>query len=183
MSILRTFLLTAALLAVVAPAAVAGEQKSAPSERAAAEKPATSKRSGKARPTPGKPSGAKKTTPAERMVAKINKVRAKHDLQPLRKAPKLMRSSRNYARHLIRSETFAHGSSYAKTGFETTGETLAFRRGRSRKPWPTLRMWLASPPHRALILSQSFSHVGAAPASGRFDGTRATIWVTHLGAH
>jgi len=150
MSILRTFLLTAALLAVVAPAAVAGE---------------------------------KRATPAERMVAKINKVRAKHDLQPLRKAPKLMRSSRRYARHLIRTETFAHGSSYAKTGFGTAGETLAFHRGKARKPSPVLRMWLASPSHRALILSPSFSHVGAGPAGGRFDGAKATIWVAHLGAH
>jgi uncharacterized protein YkwD len=178
MSILRTFLLTAALLAVVAPAAVAGEKKSAPSERAAAEKPASSKRSGK-----GKPTAAKKATPAERMVAKINKVRASHDLRPLRTAAGLMRSSRDYARHLIRSETFAHGSSYAKTGFETTGETLAFHRGQMRRPWPILRMWLASPAHRALILSESFSHVGAGPASGRFDGAKATIWVAHLGAH
>lgn len=149
MSILRTLLLTAALVAVIAPAAVAGE---------------------------------KGAMPAERMVAKINKVRAKHDLQPLRTAPKLMRSSRDYARHLIRTDTFAHGSSYAKAGFETTGETLAFHRGQMRRPWPILRMWLASPAHRALILSASFSHVGAGLASGRFDGVKATIWVARFGA-
>ncbi len=125
----------------------------------------------------------KKPTPGERMVAKINKVRDKHGLRPLRTAPKLMRSSRGYARHLVRSNSFAHGSSYARTGFRTSGETLALTRGWRRKPWPALRLWLRSSGHRALVLSSTFRYIGVGPARGHVSGPRTTVWVAHFGAH
>ncbi|MEX1140851.1 MAG: CAP domain-containing protein [Thermoleophilaceae bacterium] len=147
---LRTFVLSAALLATLVPAATAG---------------------------------AKKPTPADRMIAKINKARGNHGLRPLRTAPKLMRSSRGYARHLIRTDTFGHGSSYASAGFKRSGEILALTRGWRRKPHPALGLWLHSAGHRALILSSSFRYVGVSPARGHFGGRRTTIWVAHFGAH
>lgn len=123
----------------------------------------------------------KKPAPAKRMVAKFNKARAKQGLRPLRMAPRLMRSSRRYARHLMRTSTFGHGSSYARAGFRRSGEILARTTGWRLRPHPTLGMWLNSSGHRALILSPGFRYVGAAPARGRFDGRRATIWVAHFG--
>jgi uncharacterized protein YkwD len=148
---LRTFVLSAALLALLAATAPAAPAK-------------------------------KKQTPAERMIAKVNKVRDNHGLRPLRTAPKLMRSSRGYARHLIRTNTFGHGSSYAQAGFRSSGEILALTRGWRRKPHPALGMWLRSSGHRALILSPTFRYIGVAPARGRFGGPRTTIWVAHFGA-
>lgn len=121
--------------------------------------------------------------PSDRMIAKFNQVRAKHGLSALREAPKLTRSSRGYARHLIRTGRFGHGSSWRQTGFRRSGEILALRRGWSRKPSPALHQWLGSGGHRALILDPAFRYVGVAPARGYFRGPRTTIWVAHFGAH
>ena len=45
----------------------------------------------------------------------------------------------------------------------------------------TVRTWLRSPPHRAVILTRSMNLVGVGMASGRFHGHRATIWVLQTG--
>ena len=126
---------------------------------------------------------AKPADPSDRMIAKFNKVRAKHGLGALREAPKLARSSRGYARHLIRTDSFGHGSSYAATGFRRSGEILAIHSGWSRKPSPTLHQWLHSPGHAGLILSAAFRYVGVSPARGYVGGAPTTIWVAHFGAH
>ncbi len=120
--------------------------------------------------------------PGSRMVEAFNDARAKRGLPPLREAPKLMRTARGYAGHLIRSDSFGHGSSYARAGFRQAGEILAMNRGWSRRTGPALRMWLHSPGHAALILSRSFRYVGVGPARGNFGGAPTTIWVAHFGA-
>lgn len=153
---LRTFVLSAALLGLLAAPAPAAPAKKAPAK--------------------------KRQTPAERMIARINEARDNHGLRPLRTAPRLMRSSRGYARHLIRSNTFGHGSSYVQPGFSSSGEILALTRGWKRRPHPALGNWLRSSGHRALILSPTFRYIGAAPARGHFSGPRTTIWVAHFGA-
>lgn len=117
------------------------------------------------------------------MVERINVVRADHGLPALRLAPRLMRSSRGYARHLMRNDGFSHGSAYRKNGFSTAGEMLAFGRGWSVALAPSIRMWLGSATHRGLMLSRSFRYVGANPARGRFGGALRTIWVVQFGAH
>jgi uncharacterized protein YkwD len=120
--------------------------------------------------------------PSSRMVDAMNASRAEHGLAPLREAPSLSHTAHGYARHLIRSDSFGHGSSYAHAGFRRTGEILALNRGWSRRPAPTLRMWLNSPGHAELILEPSFRYVGVGPARGRFGGVPTTIWVAHFGA-
>jgi uncharacterized protein YkwD len=47
----------------------------------------------------------------------------------------------------------------------------------------TVRAWLASPPHRAVVLSGAFTHAGAGIARGVFNGRNSTIWVLHVGAY
>jgi uncharacterized protein YkwD len=120
--------------------------------------------------------------PASRMVDAMNEARADHGLAPLRAAPRLAHTAKGYARQLIRSDSFGHGSSYLARGFRRTGEILALRNGFSRRPAPTLRMWLHSPGHAALILDPGFRFVGVGPARGRFGSARTTIWVAHFGA-
>jgi uncharacterized protein YkwD len=126
---------------------------------------------------------AKPFDPSERMIAKMNKVRAKHGLRALREAPVLARSASGYARHLIRADSFGHGSNYIGRGFRHSGEILAIRRGWSRKPSPALHQWLHSSGHAGLILAASFRYVGVSPARGYFGGAPTTIWVAHFGAH
>jgi uncharacterized protein YkwD len=121
--------------------------------------------------------------PADRMIDAFNDVRARHGLAPLRAAPKLASTAHGYARHLIRSDSFGHGNSYLRAGFERAGEILAMNRGWSRRPGPAMRMWMHSAGHAALILEPSFRYVGVGPARGRYGGAPTTIWVAHFGAH
>ncbi|HEU0019715.1 MAG TPA: CAP domain-containing protein, partial [Thermoleophilaceae bacterium] len=117
------------------------------------------------------------------MIDSINSIRADNGLRPLREAPKLAKTSKGYAKHLIRSDSFGHGSSFRNAGFRTAGEILAYNSGWSAKPRPAVRMWLRSSSHRALMLSSRFRYVGAGLARGRFGRSMATMWVVHFGAH
>lgn len=118
--------------------------------------------------------------PAEAMADRINAARAHHDLPALRVAPKLMHSSRSFAKHLARTGSFNHGSSFRSTGFRQAGEMLAYALGHKPKLGGPIRMWLHSPVHRGLMLSRAFRYVGASPA--RASGAK-TVWVVHFGAH
>jgi uncharacterized protein YkwD len=127
------------------------------------------------------PAAQSASNPSERMVTAINKVRAKHGLRALRQAPRLTRSSHRYARHLIRVDSFGHGSSWRATGFRTTGEILAMHSGWSRRPSLPLRQWMHSSAHAGLILHRGFRWIGSSPARGYFNGRPTTIWVAHFG--
>lgn len=116
------------------------------------------------------------------MVHKINETRSAYGLPPLRYSPSLSRTSRRFARHLIKVDYFGHASRIqASRRFRRLGECLSllpgWQLGRSR----VVRGWLHSPVHRAILLSRSFTSVGASPARGRFGGRPATIWVAQFG--
>jgi uncharacterized protein YkwD len=119
--------------------------------------------------------------PSTQMVAKFNKVRAAHGLKPLKEAPRLDRSASRFARRLILTDNFAHGTSFTRTGFRLTGEILELQHGAGSRPAEAFQQWLASPPHLKLILDRSFSYVGVAPALGIFQGAKTTVWVAHFG--
>jgi uncharacterized protein YkwD len=121
--------------------------------------------------------------PSERMVEAINEVRADHGLRPLREAPVLDRSAGGWARRIIRTDSFSHGSSYSRTGFRQSGEILAYNHGWQLRTGAPIRLWLRSPSHRSLLLSPAFRYAGAGPARGSFGGAPTTIWVVHFGAH
>lgn len=62
------------------------------------------------------------------------------------------------------------------------GEVLAFGGGQDGTVRGTMRRWLASREHRAVILHHGFDLVGAGTVTGTFHGFRnTTIWVAHLG--
>jgi len=124
-----------------------------------------------------------KDDPAKAMTERINAIRADHGLPALRVAPKLMRSSRAYARRLARTGDFSHGSSYRATGFRQSGEMLAYDLDRKLRLSGPIRMWLQSPMHRGLMLSSTFKYVGASPSRARGAAGQKTVWVVHLGAH
>jgi uncharacterized protein YkwD len=117
-----------------------------------------------------------------RMLQALNAVRAHHGLAPLHGSASLHRSARGYARWMLRSEYFGHLSRIRASGrFATLGEALAWHSGRRARVARTVRGWMHSPPHRALILHPGFRWVGAGMARGRLHGRRATTWVLHFG--
>jgi uncharacterized protein YkwD len=116
------------------------------------------------------------------MVERINAVRAEHGLPPLRCSEVLERSSTAYAKRLMRSDQLVHMGISPSSRFNRVGEALAMHPGWQPQLGTTIRRWLGSSGHRALVLGRSFRYVGAGLARGRFGGGAATIWVLQFGA-
>jgi uncharacterized protein YkwD len=118
----------------------------------------------------------------QRMLQALNAVRAQHGLAPFRGSPALHRSASAYARWMLRSKYFGHlGRIRASGGFARLGEALAWHSGRRARVVRTVRGWMHSPSHRALILHPGFRWIGAGMARGRLHARRATTWVLHFG--
>ena len=122
------------------------------------------------------------TSASNVMIGKINHVRARHRLRPLHSSPALGGSSSRFAAFLMHRGVLAHRSRVsAGGGFRKLGEALGMTSGRGLGVSTTVRMWLRSPTHRAVILTRSMNLVGAGMVRGRFHGHRATIWVVQTG--
>ena len=120
---------------------------------------------------------------AERkMTAAINTVRAQHGLAPFRRSASLTGSAERYSRWLMENDVFAHQSSIrASSRFALLGEALAWHSGTRFGVWSTMRQWLGSSSHRAILLSPVMRRQGAGATRGRFGSRRAVIWVLHVG--
>lgn len=115
-------------------------------------------------------------------VKKINHVRHAHGLPSLRYSSSLHRSSTRFARHLMRADYFGHASRIrASSRFSLLGECLAQFSGWRLRPGRTVRAWMRSPGHRAILLSRSFTSVGVGSSRGRFGRSPSTIWVAQFG--
>lgn len=126
--------------------------------------------------------GSAAATPRYSLLAEINTVRAYAGLHPLRLSSSLNRSSGRYSRYLMRHNRFGHASRIrASRRFRMLGEVLEMHRGWRAQVRGTLRAWLRSPGHRAVLLSPRFRWIGLGRATGRFHGRRSTIWVSQLG--
>jgi uncharacterized protein YkwD len=118
----------------------------------------------------------------QRMLHTVNGVRAQHGLAAFHGSATLHRSARAYAGWMLRTDYFGHLSRIrASSRFSLLGEALAWHSGRRALVGRTVRRWLQSPPHRALILHRGFRWLGAGVARGRLAGWRATAWVLHFG--
>jgi uncharacterized protein YkwD len=116
------------------------------------------------------------------MVAAVNGVRSAHGLAALRHAPVLGRSAKAYAGWMLRAQYFGHQARIQTSRvFSVVGENLAWHSGRQALVRWTLRAWMRSPAHRAVILHRPFRWVGAGLRRGRFKGMPATMWVLHFG--
>jgi len=120
---------------------------------------------------------------AERkMTAAINSVRSENGLPAFRRSASLTGSAERYSRWLMEKAWFGHQSSIqASSQFKLLGEALEMHTGRRFKVWPTIRRWLGSPSHRAILLSPVMRRQGAGVTRGRFGSSRAVVWVLHVG--
>ena len=114
--------------------------------------------------------------------AKINALRAKNGLRPMRKSVSLTRSAARYARYMLRTGYFGHLSTIrAPRRYRTLGEIILLHRGRRGRPRIAVKYWARSSGHRAVILSSRFRSIGIGKASGYFQGRNVTLWVSHVG--
>jgi uncharacterized protein YkwD len=129
---------------------------------------------------PAAPASAK---PAEvKMVRTINKIRHAYGLRSLRPASSLFASARHYSRRMMRSDYFGHLSRIpVASRWRAAGETIEWHSGWRLSPGRAVWRWMASPPHRALLLSRRFTRIGVGRARGRYGRRMATMWVAHVG--
>ena len=107
----------------------------------------------------------------------INVARADKGLKPVRLDLRLWRAARSHTGDMLRRGYFAHGATTDRLaryiqGAGVVGETLAWGSGTYKSPASTVRSWLESPSHRALLLDPHFRYVGVGSRGGPFQGER-----------
>jgi len=107
------------------------------------------------------PAQAAPTEMEERLVKRINEVRAAHGLRQLRYSGRLGEGASDWSRYLMRRDSFHHGSLRAGTG-----EVIAWGTCEWFRPGRAVRMWMRSSGHRALLLRRGFRAVGTGWARG-----------------
>jgi uncharacterized protein YkwD len=116
------------------------------------------------------------------MIEKVNEMRRSSGLPTLQTSEALMGSARDYARYMLRNDYLGHLASIRAGGnFKFLGETLAWHSGWRPRVSATFSRWMASPPHRAVLLSPTYRFIGTARVRGRLGRGRATAWVAQLG--
>jgi uncharacterized protein YkwD len=118
----------------------------------------------------------------ERMIEGINEARSSvAHLPALRRAPELDRSAGAFARWLVGHQNLQHRPRVSvNRAYPHCGEALAMHYSLRAQVGATLRAWLGSPTHRALVLTRSMNLVGIGHASGRLDGRPRTVWVMQV---
>jgi uncharacterized protein YkwD len=114
------------------------------------------------------------------LVRAVNGVRARHGLSRVAATRSLSRAADHHSRRMIAHDFFAHGAMAQRVRryghFRRVGETLAMvsRCGR-RGARLTVRMWMGSSTHRAIVLSRGFRRIGVGARRGRLGASRTCV--------
>jgi uncharacterized protein YkwD len=128
--------------------------------------------------------------PRTALVLEINAVRAQFGLGMVRPSARLHAVAEHHSDDMILRDYFAHTSPSGGTvrdrilhsGFVSGyswigGETLAWGTGSLAGPVTTVKAWLSSPEHRAILLTSGWTRIGISRACGRFLGhVGACVW-------
>jgi uncharacterized protein YkwD len=109
------------------------------------------------------------------LLQAVNHARTVHGAPPLRVGVRLQTAARAHSREMARTGAFTHGDWYRRLRrhgirASTMGETIAWGVGTGGTAASLVRMWLASPPHRATLLRRGFRRIGVGVAIGTMDG-------------
>jgi uncharacterized protein YkwD len=129
------------------------------------------------------PANAARSFTGKGMMDGINSVRAKYGLRHLERSRRLVRTSAARAELMMRENFFAHPAQLRVPTFDRVGEILELHGGRRQRMRRTIRLWLNSTGHRAVMLSSRYRWIGAARAIGAYERGPATIWVVRFGKH
>ena len=119
-----------------------------------------------------------------RVIRLVNAVRVRHGLPRLLTSRRLSRAARAHSADMALRRFFAHESSdgtpmsrRVRRYFPArrVGETLAVVRGSRVPAGRVVRMWLVSPPHRAIVLDRSFRRMGVGGRRGAHGSGPATL--------
>jgi uncharacterized protein YkwD len=124
-------------------------------------------------------------THSERTVIRlINDVREQHGLAHVRASRALSRAADRHTSDMLRRDFFDHASSDG-TSFDRrvrryvsarmVGETLATLSQRHGGAATVVRMWMESPPHRAVLLNGGFRRIGVARQWGMLGSAGRSV--------
>jgi len=141
-------------------------------------------------PAKASAAGAGSLDRAERKVIRIvNRIRAHHGLRRLKASRRLARAATNHTGDMLARDFLSHASSDGTamsdrvrryTGAKAwVGESIAAISGRAtaRK---AVRMWMNSPPHRAVLLSPSGRRIGVGKRRGNLGSARRAVFTADL---
>ena len=137
----------------------------------------------------GSPSAGSALRHARAVRCELNQERVSHGLRTLRNDESLALAARRFSGAMVRQRFFDHvspdGSTLGKrlsaAGFRMAGgvgETTGWGSGTEARPAAIVAAWMASPPHRAIILDASFHAVGLGVAPGSPAGVGGAATVT-----
>jgi uncharacterized protein YkwD len=138
---------------------------------------------------------AEASTPKWDLLTAINKTRRAHGLKRVFIDPSLRTVAQRHTNDMLWRSYFAHtsptgstlytrvaNSSFLRWGQWWAGETLAWGTGSYATPQATLRAWLRSPAHRAVLLSSRYNWIGIGRTVGKFEGhSGAVLWTADFG--
>jgi uncharacterized protein YkwD len=118
------------------------------------------------------------------MIRLVNDIRSRHSLGPVYASRALNRAAESHSRDMLRRDFFDHSSSdgtpfdrrvrrYANA--RMVGETLAALGQRRGGASTVVRMWMESPPHRAVLLGSGFRRIGIARRWGTLGSTGQAV--------
>ena len=125
----------------------------------------------------------------ERKVIRIvNRIRARHGLRRLRASRRLARAASVHSGDMLARDFLSHASSdgtgmaqrvrrYTRANW--IGENIAALSGRATAR-RTVRMWMQSPPHRAVLMSASGRRIGVGKRRGRLGSARRAVFTADL---
>jgi uncharacterized protein YkwD len=122
------------------------------------------------------------------VAQRINAQRAQHGLRPLVLDGRLFGSARSQSSAMMARRALSHGNPNGvarltrlcrRVHARTVGETIGWirYRGSGAQAEGIVRWWMNSPPHRAALMSPSFSRIGVGRRIGSFGGHRV-VWFT-----
>jgi uncharacterized protein YkwD len=126
---------------------------------------------------------------AERKVVRIiNRIRARSGLRRLKTSRSLARAASQHTSDMLRRDFLSHASSDGTgmaqrvrhyTGARWIGESIAAVAGRGTAG-RAVRMWMNSPPHRAVLLSPDGRRIGVGKRRGRIGTARLAVFTVDL---
>jgi uncharacterized protein YkwD len=117
------------------------------------------------------------------VLRELNRVRAHYHLQPVASDRRMNRGAYEHSRDMARHHYFAHGAwsgrvARAAGQAKGIGEVLGWlsrTSADSEARW-LVKSWLASPPHRVVLLDGQFRRVGIGRAAAQFGTTAAAVY-------
>jgi uncharacterized protein YkwD len=149
-----------------------------------------------AAPAAAPAAGCRGLDDADALVCEVNRVREGRGLDALRPDRRLARAGAEQARDMVRRGYFSHVTPEGETlsdrlrdaGYISgrvrwrVGETLSWGQGPRSTPAVTVEAWLASPPHRRVLLGARYREIGVGLASGVPAGGAGSTFAAEFGA-